>query len=1146
MTGQTPAIHQFHAGSADGDGVTNGMFFTRRLLRELGFESEIYCLHVDPALAGRIRPIQDYPDRPGDILLVHHSQGHDAGGWVRGLKSRTALVYHNITPPELLGDSAEARRYAELGRRQLRDFRPRMDAAVAVSPFNARELDEAGYDDARVLPLLVDLDHIRESEADAAHLRARRESGVCHLLFVGRVVPHKAQDEVLRAFARLRGLLDRPARLVLVGHLGGDDYVRHLRDLAGGLGVAEAVELTGPVPHARLMAEYRGCDAFCCLSAHEGFGMPLIEAMACDLPVLAHAAGNVPDTLGEGGLLVSERDPERVAGALKLLVEEPELRRRVIRAQRGNLVRFERAQLLDGLRRLLGDLGVEVPAGRAAVRAARRRTLDVRVEGPFDTSYSLAIVNRELARALARGGAEAGLHATEGGGDYDPDPAFLRRDGEAAALVEAARAADEAEVVLRNCYPPRTDAMPAPTRVVGNHAWEETGFPAERVAAFNRDLNLITVTSRHVARVLADNGVRTPIAVVGNGVDHLTAVAPKPPRKPPGRAGFRFLHVSSCFPRKGVDALLDAWARAFTQADDVALVIKTFPNPHNDIHDQLAELRRRAPEHAEIVVIEDDLDEAGLAGLYQACDAFVAPSRCEGFGLPMAEAALFDLPVVTTAYSGQADFCSEDTAWLVDYRLTRAESHLNLPDSLWAEPDVADLAAKLREVREAAPEVRKARTEAARALVERRYTWAAVAARTRAALAALDELPAVELPPRVGWITSWNTRCGIAAYARFLAGRFAPGEMTVFANRVGAAELVAPDGDNVVRCWNQGWEDELEDLYQALRAARVEAAVFQFNFGFFDIDAFGRLLTRLQADGVATYVFFHATADVDKPERRISLRQVPEALAAATRLFVHGVEDVNRLKEFGHTANVALFPHGVSRAPAVDAASLRARYGLGDGPVLASFGFLLPHKGLRELVAAFERLRDARPDLQLLMLHSLYPVPDSEMEHAALSKAIRKSRHAEAITLVTDYLPDETAIGLLSLAEAVVYPYQHTQESASGAVRFGLASGRPVACTPLPIFDDVAEVTWRLPGTSPEAIAAGLAALLDDAGGREALRTRQADWLAARDWQRLSARLWHILLADTRAWRTDWLDLQAVEEVEDGPVIVNPFREAAQ
>ena len=125
---------------------------------------------------------------------------------------------------------------------------------------------------------------------------------------------------------------------------------------------------------------------------------------------------------------------------------------------------------------------------------------------------------------------------------------------------------------------------------------------------------------------------------------------------------FRFLHVSSCFPRKGADILLKAYGQAFTRRDDVTLVIKTFQNPHNEIHRWLAEARAETEEFPEVLIIEDDLTDAQLKSVYEQCQTMVAPSRAEGFGLPMAEAMLSGLAVITTGWSGQLDFCNEKTA----------------------------------------------------------------------------------------------------------------------------------------------------------------------------------------------------------------------------------------------------------------------------------------------------------------------------------------------------------------------------------------------------------------------------------------------------------------------------------------------------
>jgi glycosyltransferase involved in cell wall biosynthesis len=571
-------------------------------------------------------------------------------------------------------------------------------------------------------------------------------------------------------------------------------------------------------------------------------------------------------------------------------------------------------------------------------------------------------------------------------------------------------------------------------------------------------------------------------------------------------------------------------------------VIKTFPNVHNTVARDAAKLAETHPHHAPVRVIDRDMRDGELAGIYEAADALVAPSRGEGFGMPVAEAALFDLPVIATAHGGHMDILSAGTAWLVDYRFAPAETHLNLPDSVWADPDVADLGRQLAAVRAADGDTLAAATGALRRRVETAFTWDAVATRTRRAMADLDGLPVPDLPPHVAWVTSWNTRCGIADYARHLACRLPAESMTVLANHTD--HPLGPDDANVVRCWHQGWADDLVTLESEIRRRGVEAVVLQFNFGFYHVRAFGRLLERLQADGIQTYVFLHSTADVNKPDARFSLGEIPDALAGATRLFVHSIADLNRLKAFGHVANVALFPHGVRAAPPAEArADPRQRYGLGDGRILASFGFLLPNKGLPELVDAFERLRDDHPDLQLLLLNALYPVPASDEAHAQLAARIRASRHADAIALVTDFLAEDTALGLLAQADAIVFPYQQTQESASGAVHFGLASGRPVATTPLAIFDDVAAATYRLPGTDPADIARGLADLLADRDSLDGLAAKQAAWLDGRQWEVLSERLWNILIAEARAWPARAGATTTASDRSDGGA---PVAEAAQ
>jgi glycosyltransferase involved in cell wall biosynthesis len=236
-----------------------------------------------------------------------------------------------------------------------------------------------------------------------------------------------------------------------------------------------------------------------------------------------------------------------------------------------------------------------------------------------------------------------------------------------------------------------------------------------------------------------------------------------------------------------------------------------------------------------------------------------------------------------------------------------------------------------------------------------------------------------------------------------------------------------------------------------------------------------------------------------------------------------------------------LLPHGVPALPVgspgerkMQTAALRTRQavGLDRVPLIATFGFLLPGKGLRQLLEAHHILCKsaasafgAKP--RLLMLNALYPAPVSEEERNTCQELIRKLGLTGQVTLMTDYLPEEQALTLLNMADLIVFPYQATQESSSAAVRMGLASRRPVAVTPLAIFDDVRHVTHQLPGITPPEMAAGIEELLKAAGHWRRRRwfapktpvkpsqitDQQAAWVDACAWSNLAHRFWGILRA---------------------------------
>lgn len=1136
------AIHQFAVTCASGDGTTNGMLFTQRLARDAGLASEIYVIDAPQEMAGQVHDYRSYQAQPSDLLLIHHGSGNPMESWLQGLVCHKLLVYHNITPERFFSADDPAVPVLRHGREQLTRWHTWLDGAIADSEYNRRELLEAGFapETTLTLPLLVDLAQLPPGQPLSAPPPQPATDAPYRLLFVGRLAPNKNQAGLIATLAAIKRRSTWPVQLVLVG--GGDDATyQYLQQHATDHGVSEDVVFTGKVDDGQLQRHYQQADLYVSLSEHEGFGMPLIEAMTHELPVLAYAApdSSVADTVGKAGLLLTDPNPDVAAATALMMLRNPGLRTRLIDAQRERLACFEPSHLFDTLRDFLArfDMALpELPAHPACLPPRRRW----RLEGPFDSSYSLALVNRELTQALQNleGPDNIALHSTEGGGDFTPDPAFLA--GEAALTTTVAQAASPAwyNASLRLCYPPRTTGLTGRHRLIHSYGWEESVFPHVYAQAFNARLSAVSTMSRYVSRVLADSGVGLPLPVVGVGTDHLrhihadeAALANWLAVPPAGQRPMTFLHVSSCFPRKGVDALLNAWFQAFPQAGDgPQLILKTFPNPHHDIETELEKYRRRYPQGAKVQLINADLSAEAMRALYQRADALVAPSRGEGFGLPMAEAMWCDVPVITTASGGQRDFCTPDTAWLIDYDYARASTHMGQFASVWAEPSVEHLSDLLSEFaeRQQRGELHKwtaDKRQAALTLVEREHTWAAVAQRTRKAVTALDTLPPLTPRPRIGWISTWNSKCGIATYSQLLVTPALANQVTVLANR--HAELIAEDGPEVVRCWEQitadgqgGYhEDSLEALYTQICQRGLDTVVIQFNFSFFGLSPLAALLERLHSDGIRTLIFFHSTADVEWGGLHKSLSQVHAALAGCTRLMVHGIDDLNRLKAMGLDANATLFPHGVMASPTLAEPEDPRYAALAGKQVIASYGFLLPHKGIHELIEAFARLAEQDTGLHLLLLNAIYPAPPSEAEAARCQQAIVKLGLTSRVTLINDFLPDPQILGWLQSAELLVFPYQHTQESSSAAVRWGLASGRPVACTPLGIFDDVSDAVAFLPGTTPSELEQGIRTLLDDAQHRKQVQQDAAAWLAAHDWPRLSQRL-HGLLTNL-AWPTD-------------------------
>ncbi len=652
------------------------------------------------------------------------------------------------------------------------------------------------------------------------------------VMYSGAMDARKNLDGLIAAFGILPAEVRAKHDLLIAGKVAPPDLQR-LHRVAVKHGVSDRVRFTGYVDDEDLIRLYSLASLYVFPSLHEGFGLPALEAMCCGVPTIGSSTSSVPEVIGRTDALFDPTSPRAIAEQIHRVLTDSdfaqslrlhassqvkkfswdESARRAIEAFEQGYDRQRSAgrawsQVLVDVENHHADLikavagihqGGDVPARSDVVQAAAaiaanrddalnalrsaaglRAGLAWRVEGPFDSSYSLALVNRELAVALAALGNDVALKSTEGPGDFPANVAFLEAHPTIAELHarEVGMPQEEADVASRLLYPPRVADMRARFNILHAYAWEESGFPAEWVEAFNDSLQGISALSRHVEKILIDAGVNVPLSVSDAGVDHWDRVpATQPPPIP--YAAFRFLHVSSCFPRKGADAMLAAYGQVFTSADDVCLVIKTFSNPHNEIRTWLAEARAGRSDYPKVHIIEDDLDAGRLKALYEACDVLVAPSRAEGFGLPMAEAMMSGLGVVTTAWGGQLDFCNPDTAWLVDYRFEEAKTHFGVFHSVWAEPDQEALAQTMRHVYELSPLERRLKVERAQALLRDEFSWGSTARRIDGFVRVVAAQGG-RRPPRIGWVTTWNKRCGIASYSEHLV-RNIPADVVVFA-----------------------------------------------------------------------------------------------------------------------------------------------------------------------------------------------------------------------------------------------------------------------------------------------------------------------------------------------------------------------------
>jgi L-malate glycosyltransferase len=337
-----PAVHQVLATLGYGDAIGHEVLGIQRVLRAAGYASEIFVETADPRLEHLTTDYRELPGAsdPDNILIHHFSIGSRASRVAYALPDRMVLVYHNITPPEYFVDVHPLLvQQCFLGRRELGFYASRCDLALGDSEYNRQELEAAGFPRTAVLPVVPGFSHL---EGPANYMQAGAfDDAWTNLLFVGRVIPNKRIEDVIRWFHAYKRWFNPRSRLLLVGsHSGFERYVAMLHQFIASIGAAD-VHLLGHVSNEELTAYYEIADVFLCASEHEGFCVPLMESFHMGVPVVAYAATAVPATMDGGGVLVYDKHPVAVAALINEIATNNCLREGIVASQDAALARLE-------------------------------------------------------------------------------------------------------------------------------------------------------------------------------------------------------------------------------------------------------------------------------------------------------------------------------------------------------------------------------------------------------------------------------------------------------------------------------------------------------------------------------------------------------------------------------------------------------------------------------------------------------------------------------------------------------------------------------------------------------------------------------------------------------------------------------------
>lgn len=351
-------IHQILPTLSPGDAIGNEVLEIRKILRSWGYKSDIYAQNIHPDMAKFAKIFTEYKkiSSPKNILIFHFAIGSEVSEFVKNLDDKKIIIYHNITPPNYFKGINDTLVHLLInGRKELKEFSNITDLALGVSAYNEKELIKIGFRNTGILPILLDFS-LYDQEPDKKILNRFGQDNMTNIIFVGRLAPHKMQEDIIKIFYYYNKFIEHRSRLILVGSYGGAEiYYEYIRSIIKQLHL-DNVYITGQINFRELLAYYGVADIFVSMSGHEGFCVPILESMYFDIPIIAYKSSAIPYTLEDSGILVNKKNYIAIAEMINMVVNNGELKKKIIKKQQERLQYFHRSNTEKSFKHYLDSI----------------------------------------------------------------------------------------------------------------------------------------------------------------------------------------------------------------------------------------------------------------------------------------------------------------------------------------------------------------------------------------------------------------------------------------------------------------------------------------------------------------------------------------------------------------------------------------------------------------------------------------------------------------------------------------------------------------------------------------------------------------------------------------------------------------------